>query len=113
MEESALDNPELIIIEIDRLPDETSRHSGVGTELQQAERQLRTLSHEQEQFLRWALKRLPEEMVVGDSKRLKQKPISLQTRMAERRAQIIAGQEATTSHPIRTSASAKPLRIWE
>jgi hypothetical protein len=69
------------------------------TELHQIERQLRTLSREQEQLLQWALKGFPEETVVSENKRINQKRTILQTQKVELETQIKASQEAVVSLP--------------
>jgi len=97
--ERVLDNPELIITEIEKQRQDAGRIGVLGTELQQVERHLRTLDRDQEQLLQWALKGFPEETVVAENKRINEKRTSLETQKAELETQIKAGQEAAVSIP--------------
>jgi len=97
--ERVLDNPELIISEIEKQRQDANKLGILETELQQVERQLRTLDRDQEQLLQWALKGFPEETVVLENKRINQKRASLQAQKAELEVQILASQEAAISLP--------------
>jgi len=59
-----LDNPELIISELEKQHQDANQLNILETELQQVERHLRALDRDQEQLLQWALKGFPEETVV-------------------------------------------------
>ena len=97
--ERILDNPELIISEIEKQRQDANQLGVLEAELQQVERQLRTLDHDQEQLLQWALKGFPEEAVVAENKRINEKRNSLLTQKAELEALIKASQEASISLP--------------
>ncbi len=97
--EHVLNNPELIITEIEKQRQGTNQLSVLGDELKQVERQLRALARDQEQLLQWALKGFPEETVVAENERINEKRNSLQTQKAELEAQIKASQEASISLP--------------
>jgi len=97
--EHVLNNPELIITEIEKQRQGTNQLSVLGDELKQVERQLKALARDQEQLLQWALKGFPEETVVAENERINEKRNSLQTQKAELEAQIKASQEASVSLP--------------
>jgi site-specific DNA recombinase len=97
--ERVLDNPELIICEIEKQRQDANQLGVLEAELQQVERQRRTLDRDQEQLLQWALKGFPEETVVTENKRINEKRNSLLTQKAELEAQIKASQEASVSLP--------------
>lgn len=97
--ERVLDNPELIIKEIEKHRDDAN-HLGVSeTELQQVERQLKEIERDQEQLLQWALKGFPEETVLAENKKINNKRETLKASKAELEAQIKASQEAAVSLP--------------
>ncbi len=97
--EGVLDNPGLMIAEIEKQHQDASQLGTLETELQQIERQLRALNREQEQLLQWALKGFPEETVVGENKRINEKRNTIQAQKAELEAQVKASQEAAVSLP--------------
>jgi len=97
--ERVLDNPELIISEIQKQRKDTNQLGVLETELQQVEKHLRALCRDQEQLLQWALKGFPEETVVTENKRINDKRTSLQAQKAELEAQLKASQEAAISLP--------------
>ncbi len=97
--ERVLDNPELIISEIEKQRQDANQLGVLEAELQQVERQLRTLARDQEQLLQWALKGFPEETVVAENKRINKKRNSLLTQKVELEAQIKASQDASVSLP--------------
>jgi site-specific DNA recombinase len=97
--EGILKDPALILKEIDKQRQDANQLGILETELHQIERQLRTLSREQEQLLQWALKGFPEETVVSENKRINQKRTILQTQKVELETQIKASQEAVVSLP--------------
>jgi len=94
-----LDNPELIISELEKQRQDANQLGILETELQQIERQLRTLDRDQEQLLQWALKGFPEETVVSENKRINQRRTTLQAQITELEVQIKASQEAAVSIP--------------
>jgi uncharacterized protein YhaN len=97
--ERVLDNPDLIIAEIEKQRQNVNRLGVLETELVQVERQLRALDREQEQLLEWALKGFPEKTVVLENKRINGKRASLEAQKAELEIQIKASQDATISLP--------------
>ena len=97
--ESVLDNPELIITEIEKQRQDTNQLGVLETELQQVERHLKAVTHDHEQLLQWALKGFPEETVVTENKRLNERRNSLQSQKTELETQIKASQEAAVSLP--------------
>ena len=97
--ERVLDKPELIISEIEKQRQDTNQLGVLEAELQQVERQLRALDHDQEQLLQWALKGFPEDTVAAENKKTNAKRESLKTRKTELEAQIKAGQEAALNLP--------------
>ncbi len=97
--ERVLDNPELIINEVEKQHQDANQLGVLEVELQQLERQLRALDRDQEQLLQWALKGFPEETVVTENKRINEKCNSLQAQKAELETQIKASQEAAISLP--------------
>ncbi|MBA7630781.1 hypothetical protein ES703_38306 [subsurface metagenome] len=97
--ERVLDNPELIISEIEKQRQDAGRESVLETELQQVERQLRALDREQEQLLQWALKGFPEETVVAENVKINGKRESLRVQKVELEAQLKASQEAAVNLP--------------
>jgi len=97
--ERVLDNPELIIAEIEKQRQNVNRLGVLETELVQVERQLRALDREQEQLLEWALKGFPEKTVVLENKRINGKRASLEAQKAELEIQIKASQDAAISLP--------------
>jgi len=97
--EGVLDNPDLIIAEIEKQRDDSNNLGILEPELKQVERQLKTLDREQEQLLQWALKGFPEETIVAENKRINKKRSNLQSRKADLEKQIQASYEATVSLP--------------
>ena len=97
--ERVLDKPGLIISEIEKQRQDTNQLGVLEAELQQVERQLRALDHDQEQLLQWALKGFPEDTVAAENKKTNAKRESLKTRKTELEAQIKAGQEAALNLP--------------
>ncbi len=97
--ESVLDNPELIITEIEKQRDNADNLGILEVELQLIEKNLKALNREQEQLLQWALKGFPEETVVAENKRINEKRNSLQSQKAELEMQIQTSREAEVSLP--------------
>jgi len=94
-----LDNPELIISEIEKQRQEANQLGVLESELQQAQRQLKALEREQEQLLQWALKGFPEVTIVSENKRINQRRATLQAQKAELDTRIKASREAAVSLP--------------
>ena len=97
--ERVLDNPELIITEIEKERQNANQLGVLETELQQVERQIKTVDREQHQLLQWALKDFPESQVETENRRLNKARETLKARKAELETQIKASQEAAISIP--------------
>jgi uncharacterized protein YacL (UPF0231 family) len=94
-----LDNPQLIIAEIDKQRQDANQLGVLEDELQQVERHLKALDREQEQLLQWAIKGFPEETVLAENKKINAKRESLKAQKAELETKIKASQEAAISLP--------------
>lgn len=97
--ERVLNNPELIITQIEKQREDANEPGVLESELQQIERHLKTLDRDQEQLLQWALKGFPEQTVVAENKRINEKKTSLELQKAELGTQIKASREAAVSLP--------------
>jgi site-specific DNA recombinase len=97
--EHVLENPELIIAEVEKQRQEANQLGVLETELQQLERQLKAIDREQSQLLQWALKGFPEDQVVAENKRLNAARENLKAQKVELETRIEASQEATVSLP--------------
>jgi len=97
--EAVLDNPKLIITEIEKQRGEATNIGILESELQQVQRQLKALGREQKQLLQWALKGFPEETVESENKRINKERSSLESRKAELERQIQESHEAAASIP--------------
>jgi len=97
--EHVLDNPELIVAEIDKQRQNINGLGILEAELQQIERSLKALDREQEQLLQWALKGFPEETVLAENKKINAGRESLKAQKADLEIKIKASQEATISLP--------------
>jgi site-specific DNA recombinase len=97
--EHVIDNPELIVSEIEKQQQKANQIGILEAELHQLERQLKALDREQEQLLQWALKGFPEETVVAENKRINQKRSTLHAQKAELETQVKASHEAVLSLP--------------
>jgi site-specific DNA recombinase len=97
--QAVLDNPGLITQEIEKQHQDVNQLSTQETELQQVERQLKSLKHDQEQLLQWALKGFPEDQIIEENKKINDKRQRLQARKIELEMQIKGSQEAVISLP--------------
>ena len=97
--ERILDNPGLIIKEIEKDRQDANQLGALETELKQVERQLKAVDRDQSQLLQWAIKGFPEDQVIAENKKLNTGRESLKTQKAELEAKIKAGQEAAVSLP--------------
>jgi len=97
--ESVLSDPELIITELEKQRQDADDLGVLETELQQVERQLKTLAREQEQLLQWALKGFPEETVIIENKKINKSRETLKVQKANLESQIKASQEAAMNVP--------------
>lgn len=94
-----LNNPDLIVAEMEKQRQDANQLGVLEAELQQVERHLKALDREQEQLLQWALKGFPEQTIVAENKRINERRTSLQTQKTELEAQIKASQGAAVSLP--------------
>jgi len=97
--ERVLDNPELIINEIEKQRQDANQLGVLEDELQLIERHLKALDRDQEQLLQWALKGFPDNMVIAENKRINEKRDILEAQKAELETRTKASQEATVSLP--------------
>jgi len=97
--ERVLDNPDLIIDEMERQRQDAGELGVLETELQQAEHQLKALEREQGQLLQWALKGFPENQVEVENRRINKARETLKAQKAELEVQIKASQETAISVP--------------
>jgi len=97
--ERVLDNPELIIKEIEKQRQDANELGVLETELQQVKRQLKALDREQRELLDNALRGFPESLIISENKRINSKRASLEAQKAELEAQIKASQDAAISLP--------------
>jgi len=97
--ERVLDNPELIIKEIEKQRQDANELGVLEAELEQVERQLKALDRDQAQLLQWALKGFPEDQVIAENKKLNARRERLKAQRAELETQIKASQEARISLP--------------
>ncbi|MFC1972329.1 recombinase family protein [Chloroflexota bacterium] len=94
-----LDNPELIIAEIEKQRQDADMAGVLETELKQVDRQLNATDHSQHQLLQWALKGFPEETVVTENNKLNARRESLKAQKTQLEAQIKVSEEAVISLP--------------
>ncbi len=97
--ERVLDNPELIITEIQKQRQDANQLGVLESELQQMERRLKKLDREQKELLDNALRGFPESLIIAENKHINDKRLNLQAQKTELETQIKASQEATTSLP--------------
>jgi site-specific DNA recombinase len=97
--ERVLENPELIIKEIEKQRQDANELGVFEVELRQVERQLKALDRDHAQLLQWALKGFPEDQVIAENKKLNAGRERLKAQRAELEMQIKAGQEAIISLP--------------
>jgi site-specific DNA recombinase len=97
--EHYLTKPELIISELEKQRQDANQLGVFEAELQQVERQLKTVDRDQHQLLQWALKGFPESQVETENRRLNKAREDLNAEKAELETQIKASQDATVSIP--------------
>ncbi len=97
--EAYLSNRDLIISELGKQRQDANQLGVFEAELQQVERQLKVVDHEQHQLLQWALKDFPADQVEAENRRLNKAKETLMTQKAELEAQIKASQDAVISVP--------------
>jgi len=97
--EEYLSKPELIVNELGKERRDADQLGIFQAELQQVERQLKTVDHEQHQLLQWALKGFPESQVEAENKRLNKARETLQAHKGELEGQIKASQTAIINIP--------------
>jgi site-specific DNA recombinase len=97
--ERILSHPEIINTELEKQRHDANQVGVLETELNQAERQLKIIDHEQHQLLQWALKGFPESQVVAENKRINKARETLQGHKIELETQIRVSQDAIISVP--------------
>jgi len=97
--ERVLDNPELIITEVEKQRQDVDKEGVLEAELRQVERQLRALDREQKELLDNALRGFPESLIITENKKINGKRESLKAQKAELETKINASQEAAISLP--------------
>jgi site-specific DNA recombinase len=97
--EEYLSTPDLIKKELAKQRQDVENLSIYETELQQTERQLKTVDHEQRQLLQWALKGFPESQVEEENRRINKARETLLRQKAELEAQIRASEDSVISLP--------------
>lgn len=97
--EHVLDNPELIITELEKQRQDANEVGVLETELRQVERQLKEIDRDQAQLLKWALKGFPEDQVIAENKKLNAGRESLKVQKTELETKIKASQDAAISVP--------------
>jgi site-specific DNA recombinase len=97
--ERVLDNPELIIAEVEKQRQDVDKEGVLEAELRQVERQLRVLDREQKELLDNALRGFPESLIISENKKINGKRGSLTVQKAELETKINASQEAAISLP--------------
>jgi site-specific DNA recombinase len=97
--EAVLDNPELIVSEIEKQRGEANNLGTLESELQRVERRRKELDREQRQLLQWALKGFPEKTVKAENKRINKDRNNLESHHAELGRQIQESCEAAVCLP--------------
>jgi site-specific DNA recombinase len=97
--ERVLDDPSLIISEIERQRTDADSLSILETEQRHIERQLKAVDRDQAQLLEWAIKGFPEDMVEAENKKLNARREGLNTQKQELERRIKASQDATITMP--------------
>ncbi len=97
--ERVLDNPQLIITEIEKQRQDANQLGVLEAELQQVERQLKTLDRDQKELLDNALRGFPESLIIAENKKINAKRTVLESQKAELEAQIKTSSEAAISLP--------------
>jgi len=97
--ERILDNPELIIAEIEKQHNSANQLGVLETELQRIERHLISLDREQKELLNNALRGFPEDLIVSENKQINDRRQTLHTQKTELEAQIKASQDAIKYAP--------------
>ena len=97
--ERVLDDPELVITELEKQRQDANGLGVLETELKQVERQLKEIDRDQTQLLQWALKGFPEGQVIAENKKLNAARESLKAQQAELETKIKASQDAAINVP--------------
>jgi len=97
--ERVLDDPELIITELEKQRQDANELGVLETELKQVARQLKEIDRDQAQLLQWALKGFPEDHVIAENKKLNAARESLKAQKTELETKIKASQDAAISVP--------------
>ena len=94
-----LSDHDLIANELEKQRHDANRLDSFEAELQQVERQLKAVDHEQRQLLQWALKGFPEDQVEAENKRLNKARETLKVRRMELETQQKISHNATINVP--------------
>jgi len=97
--ERYLSDRDLIKKELKKQRQDASQLTAFEAELEQVERQLKTVDREQHQLLQWALKDFPADQVETENKRLNKARQTLKARKAELETQIKTSQDAAINIP--------------
>ncbi|MFC1910960.1 recombinase family protein [Chloroflexota bacterium] len=97
--ERYLSDRNLIKSELEKQHQDASQLGAYETQLQQVERQLKTVEREQHQLLQWALKGFPESQVEAENKRINKDKETLKAQKAELEKQLKASREAVINVP--------------
>jgi len=94
-----LSDHDLIANELEKQRHDANHLDSFEAELQQVERQLKAVDHEQRQLLQWALKGFPEDQVEAENKRLNKARETLKVRRMELETQQKISHNATINVP--------------
>lgn len=94
-----LSDNDLITSELEKRRQDANQSGVFEAELQQIERQFKSVDREQHQLLRWALKDFPADQVEAENKRLNKAREILKVRQAELQTQLKTSQDATINIP--------------
>ena len=97
--ECVLDDPGLIIGEIERQRKDANSLGILETEQRHIERQLKAVDRDQAQLLEWAIKGFPEDLVEAQNNKLNARRGSLKAQKQELEQRIKASQEAAITMP--------------
>jgi len=97
--ERVLDNPELIITEIEKQRQGANQLGILETELQQVERQLKALDRDQKELLDNAMRGFPENLIIAENKKINAKRTTLEAQNTELETQIKTSQDAAINVP--------------
>jgi len=94
-----LSQPDLIVSELEKQRNDASELGVFESQLQDVERQLKTIDREQHQLLQWALKGFPESQVEAENRRLNRARETLTAQQSQLETHIKVSQDAVISIP--------------